>query len=383
MKQSSVLFSWKTPDSNNPQQEQLSPCELPANIKQQIQEKIDNLEHNPTEEEGIIETLDNAFQRWLDNPDTEDNSVVILSSPITAVSPFIADTIKKWSLEKQVLINILPLDARPTNIKSVIPIVEDFLQEQDQKVGNKQDVSEILVIPTLDFCFLRSIEGLDSIEYLQSLFSQYSQQRFWIIGSNQVSWQYLDFVSDISAFCGETFVLPKVSSEKLHEWLSPIIESFDIGLDTFTIEEKILEDTGENNQNDWQQYFEHLADISEGNSLVAAQVFLNSIYENQEIEEEEEPKHKLLTNYPEVSELPFIDFSQQYILYSLLLHGSLNLSDLAESLGDEEREVTGKVQVLRRQGLIEKHNKMLTINPFHYPKLKQKLSSNNFIISEK
>ncbi len=381
MKQSNTLFSWKTEDSNSIPTSEPSPHELPANIKQQIDEKIKNLDNNPTEEQGIIDTLNNTFHRWLNNPETEENSVVILSSPVTSVSSLIVDTIKKWSLQKQIVIKVLPLDARPPDMKSIIPIVEDFLEEQGHNVETQQNISEVFVIPSLDFCFLRSVEGLNAIEYLQSLFCQHSQQRFWIIGANQVSWQYLDLVSNISAFCGETFILPEVSPDKLQEWLNPIIESFDIGLDKFKIEQQILEETGESDQNDWGKYFEHLADISEGGSLVTAQVFLNSIYQEKEEDEDGETKQQLLTNYPELSELPFIDFPEQYILYSLLLHGSLNLSDLAESLGDEKGEVTGKVQILRRQGLIKQHNQMLTINPFHYPKLKQKLSSNNFIMS--
>ncbi|ACB53226.1 hypothetical protein cce_3878 [Crocosphaera subtropica ATCC 51142] len=381
IKQSSVLFSWKTEDSNSSQNRTPSPRELPAAIKQQIQEQIDNLDNNPTEEQAIIETLDNAFERWLNNPETEENSVVILSSPVTAISPVIADSIKKWSLQKQIAVKVLPFDARPPDMKSIIPIVKDFLQEQGQKTETKQDVSEVFVIPNLDFCFLRSVEGLNAIEYLQSLFCQHSQQRFWIIGANQVSWQYLDLVSNISAFCGEVFVLPEVPSDKLQTWLNPIIESFDIGLEKFKLEQQILEDTEESEQNDWQKYFEHLADISEGGSLVTAELFLNSIYQKTETDKEEQTEQQLLTNYPELSDLPFIDFPEQYILYSLLLHGSLTLSELAESLGDEKGEVTGKVQVLRRQGLIEQHHQMLTINPFHYPKLKQKLSSNNFIMS--
>lgn len=116
IKQSSVLFSWKTEDSNSSQNRTPSPRELPAAIKQQIQEQIDNLDNNPTEEQAIIETLDNAFERWLNNPETEENSVVILSSPVTAISPVIADSIKKWSLQKQIAVKVLPFDARPPEI---------------------------------------------------------------------------------------------------------------------------------------------------------------------------------------------------------------------------------------------------------------------------
>ncbi|MDJ0597833.1 MAG: helix-turn-helix domain-containing protein [Crocosphaera sp.] len=382
IKQSRVLFSWKTEDSNSPQKATPSPHELPVSIKQQIQETIDKLGNNPTEEKAILEALDNAFDRWLNGLETENNSVVILSSPITTISPLISETIKKWSLQKQLTVKVLPLNARPTNLNNLLSILENFVKNPEENQQNKDDSLEVLVIPNLDFCFLRSVEGLDVIEYLQSLLCEHSKQRFWVISANQVSWQYLNSVGNIAAFCGEVFVLPKITSEQLQEWVNSIIESFDIGIDKFKIETKLLEETEETNQNDWQKYFEVLAYISEGGSLVAAKLFLNSLYQKPDQEEDENNHEKLLAKFPELPELPFIDFSQQYILYSLLLHGNLTLSDLAESLGDEQSEVTGQVQVLRRQGIVEEHNKILTINPIYYPQLKQKLSSNNFIIGE-
>ncbi len=382
VKQSSLLFSWKTEDSHSPQKLTPSPHELSETIKQQIQKKIDDLGYNPTEEQAIIETLDNAFNRWLDDSENESNSVVILSSPVMAISPLISETIKKWSLQKQIVVKVLPLTGRPTNMNKLISILEDFLQNQQANEAKEEDILEILVIPNLDFCFLRSVEGLDAIEYLQSLFCEDSKHRFWVIGANQISWQYLNSVGNISAFCGEVFVLPQITSEQLQKWLNPIIKSFDISLDKFKIETKLLEETEKKNHNDWEKYFESLSYIAEGDSLVAAQFFLTSIYQKEETKEDNNNTSKLLAKFPELPNLPFIDFPEQYILYSLLLHGSLTLSDLAESLGDEPSEVTGQVQVLRRQGIIEELNQTLKINPIHYPKLKQKLSSNNFIISE-
>ncbi len=353
IKQSSVLFSWKKEQSHSPQKETPSPHELPATIKQQIQEKIDNLGHNPTEKKAIIEALDNTFDCWLDDSENNSNSVVILSSPVMGISPLISETIKKWSIQKQIIVKVLPLSARPTNMNNIISILEDFLNNDREKEASEANNLEVLVIPNLDFCFLRSVEGLDAIEYLQSLFCEDSEHRFWVIGANEVSWQYLNSVGNISAFCGEVFVLPPIKPEQLQEWLNPIIKYFDIGLDKFKIETKFLEEKEETNHNDWQKYFEQLADIVEGESLVAAQDFLNSIYQAQEAEKENENEYKLLINYPQLTKLPFVDFSEQYILYSLLLHGHLTLSDLAESLGDERAEVTGKVQILRRKGIIK------------------------------
>ena len=54
---------------------------------------------------------------------------------------------------------------------------------------------------------------------------------------------------------------------------------------------------------------------------------------------------------------------------------------MAKSLGDEIAEVTGQVQVLHRKGIIREQNNFLQINSIYYPQLKEKLLSNNFIIS--
>ena len=83
---------------------------------------------------------------------------------------------------------------------------------------------------------------------------------------------------------------------------------------------------------------------------------------------------------PSLPGLPPLEPDDQFILYSLILHGDLTISALAESLGDEQSEVQARVQILRRQGVIEQKDKVLKINPIHYPALKQELANNNFII---
>ena len=82
-------------------------------------------------------------------------------------------------------------------------------------------------------------------------------------------------------------------------------------------------------------------------------------------------------------DLPTLESADQYILYALLLQDDLTISALAESLGDVEWEVLARVQILCRQGVIEKQDEIIKINPTYYPKLKQYLASNNFVISRK
>ena len=66
----------------------------------------------------------------------------------------------------------------------------------------------------------------------------------------------------------------------------------------------------------------------------------------------------------------------------MLLHGDMTIFALAESLGDPAPRVQARVQVLRQQGIVEQRGKILKINPIYYPKTKQKLASNNFVINK-
>ncbi|VEP12535.1 conserved hypothetical protein [Hyella patelloides LEGE 07179] len=380
--QRSFLFSWYTKDSQETQEPERSLTELPPETKKQLVDLVQNLPNNPIEQEAISVKLDEAWKRWREDPNNANNSVVILSSPITAVSIIISETMKKWSQQKQIDIKLLPLTARPTEITDIKAKLEHFLKYKSEKENHDEKSVEVMVIPNLGWCFLRSLNGLEGIEYLQSLLCQHFQHRFWVIGAGQVGWEYLDLVCNLSAYCGETFVLPEVSPENLQTWLNPIVEQLSVTFDRPRIDQQLLK----NDKDDQTRYFESLANVAEGVSTIAVQVFLKSIYqqvENDDQNEEEQAKSKPnpLAKTPQLPNLPSIDSIDRYILYSLLLHNDLTMSALAESLGDGEGEVQGRVQVLRRKGIIEQQNKILKINPIHYPKLKQELDSNNFIIS--
>ncbi|MCJ8283357.1 MAG: ArsR family transcriptional regulator, partial [Rivularia sp. ALOHA_DT_140] len=144
----------------------------------------------------------------------------------------------------------------------------------------------------------------------------------------------------------------------------------------------------EENESYHNKYFNRLASVSEGVNTVAAQVFLHSVrYEVKEEDDKRNQKNEenqgiLEAQNPELPNLPRLDADEHYILYSVLLHGDLTLLALSESLGDEKSFVKGRVQMLRRKGLIEQKNGILTINPIYYPRIKKELSNNNFIIYE-
>ncbi len=384
------IFSRYTKDSEETQEPEKSLIELPPEVQKKLVEDTENLPSNPADQKAIVDALDEAFERWQANPNNSNNSIVILSSPVAAVSRILSETLEDWTKQKQIPMKLLPMKARPIAAEKIKSKLEHYLKQQQPENDDPQEQQpEVIVIPNLSWCFLRSLEGLEGIEYLQSLLCDGSENRFWIIGGGQVGWEYLNSVCNLEAYCGKTMTLPKIESEEFQEWLEPIIEDLDITFDKPGIDKQLLEGDKSNKTN----YFNRLADISEGISTVAVQAFLKSIH-YQEIDEvedflkdiETDVEHKLsekivVAQIPHLPDLPDLELADQYLLYSLLLHGDITISALAESLGDERSQVQNRVLVLRHQGVVEQQEKVIKINPIYYPKIKRELAQNNFVIN--
>ena len=374
------LFSRFTKDDRETQEPERSLLQLPEAARKKLVRGIEDLTINPADKEAIVSTLNEAFEQWQNSPSNTNNSLVVLSSPITSVSRILTETLEEWTEQKQVSIRLLPFTARPVKIETVESKLKHYFEQQSKK--NSDEGLEVAVIPNLSWCFLRSLEGLKGIEYLQTLLFKNDKNRFWIIGGGQVGWQYLNSVCAIEAYCGQVFTLPAIEPKQLAHWFEPIVKELKINFDDPSIDKKILESDKDNKTN----YFERLADISEGVSTIAIQGFLKSIrYEKIDDGDDRtspEPE-KLVAQVPKLPELPELESVDQYILYSLLLHGDLTISALAESLGDEKAEVQSRIQLLRQEGVVEEKDTILKINPIHYPKIKRELAGNNFIINRK
>ncbi|MEO1672165.1 MAG: helix-turn-helix domain-containing protein [Cyanobacteria bacterium J06631_2] len=384
--QRNFLFSRYTKDGQETQEPERSLIELPTAVRKKLIEQVEDLPSNLANQKAIASTLEEAYEIWRENPTNSNNSLVILSSPVTAVSRILSETLEEWTEQRQIALKLLPFKYRPGELKEIKSKLEHHLC-QDPAQNEDERPLEIVVIPNLSWCFLRSLEGLEGIEYLQSLLCDSSHNRFWIIGSGQVGWQYLNSVCALEAYCGSVFVLPPLDSEQLESWLDPIVDDLDLAFDTPRIEQKILD----GDQDNRRSYFNRLADISKGVATVAVQAFLKSIScieekeqktEKQDQKQDNDPQPKsLIAQTPKLPKLANLSPADRYLLYSLLLHGDLTIAALTESLGDDKSEVQATVQLLRREGIVEQRDNVLKINPIYYPKVKQELASNNFIIN--
>ena len=424
-----------------PSQVAQSLAELPADSAQQLVQLVKELPSHPCDQEAILQSLRPAIARWKDSPNATNNSLTVLSSPVSAVARILAESLEDWSTQNALVMELLDWTSRPTNPEQIQQKMRTALKRN----GEETDCQQVVVIPNLNWCFLRSAEGLDGIDYLRdNLLSDFS--RFWIVGSGQIAWQYLDSVLKLQAHCGEVIKLPQLSGEQLQDWLMPVIERLDIQLDEAPIQERLQELGEESSQSflevlkvlfeetrdslkslfrvvredalasdsgaigkdmseleaHWEDYFERLSDLSDGVGNIALQLFVKSIYyEEAKAPPKATPPEaeqtgqkwaqdsscdlssragRLIAKMPKLPSLPKLAQSDLYILFSLLVHGDATLTALAESLGEERQLINDSLQVFRKIGLVEQQDRIFWVNPIHYPRLKRHLTSNNFIV---
>lgn len=438
---------------------------LPQAIADDIIAETDKLPIPPQYETAIVEQLDKRISKWKEHPSMVPNSIVILGHPISSISRIMVGSIEKYNSNQggNLPVNLLDWVERPPKTKSIASQIKNKLGKSedtdadadDYKDGSGVDESEmtalnLAVIPNLSWCFLRSVEGLEGIDYLQDTLLR-DRSQFWVVGSGQVGWDYLNSTLKLNAYCGSVMPLPALTGRDIQDWLTPLIERFEITFSDAAIhkrinqskdllaeakvsiehpveaisdisqevsatvqaslraikEEVLSEEDTEPENSALRDYFNRLADISDGVAIVALQVFIKSLrykileeektgkpdvfsdippHLDEDGEEDQTPRPEikddraLVAVMPKLPSLPELDQSDMYLLYSLMLHGDLTIVAVAESLGDAPQIVNNQVQFLRKAGIIEQRGEVIKVNPIHYPKLRRELAGNNFII---
>ncbi len=486
--------AWFAKDANQKPEPEEALSQLPDDMADELMAALNDLPIHPKEKETVLDALDEAITQWRKHPHLASNSVVVLSHPVSSVARILTESLHELRIHKDNPLDVRLLDwvERPPDSGSIKQQIKEKLEwdeedlPEDIETGERRDKSvgdsderddrsadkrkTLAVIPNMCWCFLRSADGLEGVDYLQeTLLSDRNQ--FWAIGTGQVGWEYLKSTLKFHAYCGETIALKPLTGEEIEDWLKPVIDKFEIQFTDAAIhkrltdpntlldldissgnpieavseitqevsatvqssvraaKDKLLSDYEKKESKDAdtsprKEYFERLADMSDGVSVVALQLFVKSLRYREVLEDvlkkepeggiqghlpkpptdtpktdqssvareaedqtdkeepdpEKEPEKEIIAVMPKLAPLPELSQSDLYLLYSLMLHGDLTIKALAKSLGDAPQVVNNQVQMLRNAGVIEQKNGVIKTNPVHYPKLRRELSRNNFII---
>ncbi len=375
--------------------ESLNP--LPYSQLDNLNQKIALLPIPPIYLELISSKISETIERWQEN-DNAPNSLVILGSPNESFEQIFTEVLDNWQQEKSLQLQSFGWHNRPdkhSQIKSEFISEIEKLQHQEEE--EKSNSFKAIAIPDLSKCFLRCVDGLDTIEYLEELLFK-DRSQFWLIGCNTWAWKYLDVVCHVSDYFTQTLFLPELKDFEIKQWLNPVTKTIDF---EYNYESNESDESDEEQDSDnWdspleKSYFEDLARISLGLGPVASRLWLLSFGTEKEDEEDEAEStsnndrsqstavisQRVFLQKATFPNLPTLSQNERYLLFSLCIHQQMTLSQLALSLGETKMRVQNQVQNLSTLGIVEKKQQVLTINPAHYPQLKRDLTNNNFLIA--
>ncbi|MEO0517448.1 MAG: hypothetical protein AAF171_09130 [Cyanobacteria bacterium P01_A01_bin.116] len=397
----------------------LEPLEplLPAALSQ-LTAKITQLSPPQPCQNAVKAELTRALKNWQADPELANNSLVVLGRPVEDVARILRASLQEFSTPAieapdataaTTAVNIQfllggyqrpldPLEIAQHIRREIAQKGSDTLPKPAEEAADSLSTRKptVVVVPSLENCFLRCIQGWEGIEYLQNLTTR-DTSRFWVFGCNHWAWTFLDRVCQISAYLEQPLHLPELSGEDLKAWLQPILES-PLTLD-HPFQEHPFQERPFHIEPSGDSYWSALSNAASGIGATAATLWLNSLRirvdKSATLTVEKSPATAplpaqtvpaqtvpLLPIKPTLPTLMSLDVMDRYILHTLLIHREMTRSHLALSLGEAERKIRSRLQVLRREGILLQRGRRLSIHPAHYPKLYSELKNNNFLIGE-
>ncbi len=361
--------------------------ELTAVQINKVKQQIGNLTTHSMQKSAITEAFQQALALWQQQSEGH-NSLVILSSPVSYLNKVITESLTSLEANDLIETKFLSWHTRLHDYRQIKTQLLSSIKIPQTDVKIVSDNYKLIIIPRLEWVFLRCIGGLETIETLRDLVAGDSSC-FWLIGCNSWAWQYLERIYQINAYLTNTISLPPLPYEATKEWLQPV--TIELNLDWQTDNEGVQIKPKETKATKLkhqeldevakiqQDYYEKLADISQGISDVAGDLWWRSLKIDPTQTDPEDTSY--IITQPKLPDLPNLLVEDRYLLYSLLLHGSMSLAHLNASLGRSESIVKSRTQYLLQNAVISKEQNLLYVNPAYYPKLKSLLGNNNFLVN--
>ncbi|AFY68697.1 hypothetical protein Pse7367_0386 [Thalassoporum mexicanum PCC 7367] len=402
-------------------------AELSKKAITDLGQQLDKLDPPQPYREAIQTKLTEAIARWQEDVNAP-NYLYVLARPIEPIDQILADALASW---QDHFLDIKPLtwQTRPHRYEQIYTKLKEELAPLCQEKTTSlvclpeadADRNTLIVLPNLSWCFLRCIDGLKGINYLNTTILG-NRDRFWLIGCNSWTWHYFHHIYDWHNCFAQFLALPTLSDLELKTWLSPVSQELDLKYGNHNHQNSTsdtAQDWSEQQQDKWRSksekhYFEKLDDLALGSSAITAGLWLRSLRLKQEEPQEDKPEENS-DSTPELSErsdppqnkdaqsnnseaaesiqimvaksatlpeLPDLDKDDYYLLLSLGLHGGMNLADLALSLNESDSKVLTQMEALWQVGLIERDRDQFQLSPAFYPNLRRRLINNKILFSE-
>ena len=189
----------------------------------------------------------------------------------------------------------------------------------------------VAIVEDLHHLFIRALGGFEAMEAFLEIIAATRANVLWVVTVDEFAWRYLNRVVGIAAHFVHTVNTTELPSEKLEQAIMARHEVSGFGL-RFETEGREPTDgrwarlrgrepRGELTRKESQRrlFFEELAEIAEGNIVLALFYWLRSIRRLEE--------HVLVLGDPEIIDLEFLDrlpLAHLHTIAAIILHGGLS-----------------------------------------------------------
>ena len=200
--------------------------ELTAVQINKVKQQIGNLTTHSMQKLAITEAFQQALALWQQQPEGN-NSLVILSSPVSYLNKVITESLTSLEANDLIETKFLSWHTRLHDYRQIKTQLLSSIKIPQTDVKIVSDNYKLIIIPRLEWFFLRCIGGLETIETLRDLVAGDSSC-FWLIGCNSWAWQYLNKIHQINAYLTNTILSPPLQDEATKEWLEPVAKNLNL-----------------------------------------------------------------------------------------------------------------------------------------------------------
>jgi len=247
---------------------------------------------------------------------------------------------------------------------------------------NDSDKREVVVLESIQNCFVRNINGFKAVEKLSYLISETRSNIFWMISCSRYAWSFLNKVLQISEYFSHISKSDSLNEEQVKRIIlsrhqasgySLYFEPDDQIRQTRTYR-KLKDHEEEAQEHLKKDYFKKLTKLAEGNPSIAMIFWIRSIRDYDETYFYVQPLE--VTSVEMIEELsPQVLF----VLAAFVLHDTLLDKELAMVMNITLEESRLLLNRLRSRGMLVEKNESYTINHLMYRQIVWVLKERNII----
>ncbi|MDZ7657861.1 hypothetical protein [Fodinibius sp.] len=240
----------------------------------------------------------------------------------------------------------------------------------------------VVILESIQNCFVRNINGFKAIEKLSYLISETRNNIFWMVSCSRYAWLFLDKVLQISEYFSHISKSDSLNAEQIKRLILSRHQASGYSL-YFEPDDQIqqsrtyrkLKDQEEEAQEHLkEEYFEKLTTLAEGNSSIAMIFWIRSIRDFDET--------YFHIQSLEITSIEMIKDLNPQVLFALaafVLHDTLLDEELAMVMNITLEESRLLLNRLRSRGMLIEKNESYTINHLMFRQVVRVLKERNII----